>query len=213
MAEVASNRNTGEAVGNILTEDVSFQKLKSDLDAVMEKVTLCREVLQESPGIQEDELLSDLVGFLEACRDRLVDVLEAGSQGLLSEDLFEYALKVNDSLMKTLEAEWTGLKIGVESVKQAGGEAPSLLELDAPYEEATPLASSSSSTPALADDLDLLSLGPTASNTNTDNTAFDPFNTTPAVMPPAPPAPGTDISAAAAASAVDDFDSFFESLK
>jgi hypothetical protein len=46
------------------------QKLKNDLDAVMERVQLCREIMQESPGIQYDETLAGVVGFLEACRDR-----------------------------------------------------------------------------------------------------------------------------------------------
>ena len=71
----------------------------------MEKNDLCVEMLQFSPGIEEDELLSDVVGFLEACRDRLSDVILAGTQGLLSEELFEKVLKVNDAVIKTLEAE------------------------------------------------------------------------------------------------------------
>jgi hypothetical protein len=36
------------------------------------KVKLCREMLKESPGIDEDEALAEVVGFLEACRDRMV---------------------------------------------------------------------------------------------------------------------------------------------
>lgn len=71
----------------------------------MEKVKLCREMLLVSPGIQSDEALSDVIGFLEACRDRLADVVEAGAQGLLGEELFEYVLKVNDAVSRTLEAE------------------------------------------------------------------------------------------------------------
>ena len=35
----------------------SHAKLDADLDAVMEKVRLCREMLPESPGIQQDEVL------------------------------------------------------------------------------------------------------------------------------------------------------------
>lgn len=82
-----------------------FLKLQLDLSVVMEKVNLCREILQVSPGIQHDEALADVIGFLEACRDRMVDVIEAGTQGLLGEDLFAVALKVNDAVLRTLEAE------------------------------------------------------------------------------------------------------------
>ena len=80
------------------------EKLRSDLGVVVEQVKLCREMLN-SPGIKEDEALSDVVGFLEACRDRLVDIVEAGAQGILGEELFEFALKVNDAVSRTLEAE------------------------------------------------------------------------------------------------------------
>ena len=71
----------------------------------MEKVRLCREILLVSPGIQSDEALYDIIGFLEACKDRMVDVIEAGTQGLLGEDLFAVCLKVNDAVLKTLDAE------------------------------------------------------------------------------------------------------------
>lgn len=72
---------------------------------MVEKVKLCREMLLVSPGIQSDEALSDVIGFLEACRDRMVDLIEAGTQGLLGETLFEEVLKVNDMVYRTLEAE------------------------------------------------------------------------------------------------------------
>lgn len=44
------------------------QALAEHLSVVSEKIKLCREVLLESAGIEEDELLSSIVGFLEACR-------------------------------------------------------------------------------------------------------------------------------------------------
>lgn len=88
-----------------MTNRTEFQKLTDDLSTVSEKVKLCREMLQESPGVEQDEALSEVVGYLEACRDRLVDLIEAGTQGLLSEDLFATCLKVNDAVLRTLEAE------------------------------------------------------------------------------------------------------------
>lgn len=66
---------------------------------------LCREMLPESPGIKEDEILAEVIGFLEACQERMFDLIEAGTQGLLSEDIFELCLRVNDAVLRTLEAE------------------------------------------------------------------------------------------------------------
>eukprot|EP01033_Poteriospumella_lacustris_P011765 gene11765-8382_t len=106
-----------------------FLKLQLDLSVVMEKVNLCREILQVSPGIQHDEALADVIGFLEACRDRMVDVIEAGTQGLLGEDLFAVALKVNDAVLRTLDAERTGTKIAVGEEDQAKPATDNLLDL------------------------------------------------------------------------------------
>jgi hypothetical protein len=82
-----------------------FEKLRLDIGVVMEKVRLCREMLPNSPGIEYDEILADVIGFLEACRDRMTDIIEAGAQGLLGEELFAVCLKANDAVLRTLEAE------------------------------------------------------------------------------------------------------------
>lgn len=104
------------------------KRLQNDLGVVMEKVQLCREIMLVSPGIKEDEMLAEVIGFLEACRDRwallvakfsaitnrtrivlvanrMSELIESGTQGLLSEELFEKALMVNDAVTRTLEAE------------------------------------------------------------------------------------------------------------
>jgi len=88
--------------------EASLDKLRKDLEEVNEKIGLCKEMLPQSPGIQHDEILSEIVGFLEACRPRMVDLIEAGMQGLLGEELMELILKVNDDLHATLEAEKNG---------------------------------------------------------------------------------------------------------
>lgn len=62
-------------------------------------------MLLESPGISSDEALAEVVGFLEACRDRMPELIEAGTHGLLGEDLLGLCLKANDAILKTLEAE------------------------------------------------------------------------------------------------------------
>lgn len=62
-------------------------------------------MLPESPGIYKDEILAEVIGFLEACQDRLSDLIEAGSAGVLNESDMELCLKVYEAVMKTLEAE------------------------------------------------------------------------------------------------------------
>lgn len=99
-----------------------FVKLNEDLKTVLDKARLCREMLQVSPGIAQDDALAEVVGFLEVCRDRLVDVIEAGTSGLLGEELFAQVLKTNDTVLKTLDAERNGTKIPIDddvSVKGA----------------------------------------------------------------------------------------------
>ena len=80
-------------------------KITGDLNVVLEQVRLCREMLPESVGIAGDDLLAEVVGFLEACQGRMLELVEAGTNGLLSEEVFEECLRVNDAIAKTLEAE------------------------------------------------------------------------------------------------------------
>lgn len=133
------------------------QKLQEDLNVVLEKVKLCREMLPQSPGIQSDEALAEVVGFLEACRDRMIDLIEAGTQGLLDEDLFASCLRVNDALLRTLDAEKNGTPIAVDDddlkVKSASENASNTKQS----------ANSESMKPSLIDDDDFsnLTLKPT----------------------------------------------------
>lgn len=60
----------------------------------MDKVTLCRQMMQQSRDVARDDALSEVVGFLEACRPRMVDLVEAGVGGVLGESTFEKCLKV-----------------------------------------------------------------------------------------------------------------------
>ena len=80
-------------------------KLQQDLNVLTERNTMCQEILVVSPGIMKDDLLRESIGFLEACRDRMVDLIDAGAQGILSEEMFALVLKINDEVMKTLYAE------------------------------------------------------------------------------------------------------------
>ena len=111
---VGSNIDNNLREEEIITNQKEFDKLRDDLQTVVDKVKLCREMLIESPGIREDEALAEVIGFLEACRDRMSDVIEAGTQGVLDEDLLALSLKANDAILKTLEAERTGTRIGID---------------------------------------------------------------------------------------------------
>ena len=95
-----SPKADGDAEG-----DAELRKLESDLVVVVEKIKLCREMLPESPGIESDEVLAEIVGFLEACKPRVVELVEAGMNGVLSEETLGKCLAINDALIRTLEAE------------------------------------------------------------------------------------------------------------
>ncbi|KAG5185716.1 hypothetical protein JKP88DRAFT_219176 [Tribonema minus] len=97
-------------------------KLKLDLVCVQEKLELCQQVLQETPGIEHDDVLRELIGFLEACRPRLHELIQAGIIGHLEPDVLEGCLKINDALLRTLAAERDGTKIGVESIDLGFGD-------------------------------------------------------------------------------------------
>ena len=103
-----------------LSQD-DFEKLKNDLVVVEEKIKLCREMLPQSPGIETDDTLAEVIGFLEGCKPRMVDLIEAGMQGMLDEGLLGMALAINDDLLKTLEAEENGTPLPPMSPSIGGG--------------------------------------------------------------------------------------------
>ena len=89
-------------------------KLEQDLATVFEQIKLCREMLAHSYQSQgksvttmqqEEEALSEVIGFLEACRDRFSDLIEAGLRGMLSDGLLTHIFRANESIFRTLEAE------------------------------------------------------------------------------------------------------------
>lgn len=133
---ISNNDNNNIREEEVVTNQKEFDKLRQDLQTVVDKVKLCREMLLESPGIREDEALAEVIGFLEACRDRMSDVIEAGTQGLLDEDLLGLSLKTNDAILKTLEAEKTGTRISVDddlvidNTKSSTANTGNLLDLD-----------------------------------------------------------------------------------
>jgi hypothetical protein len=99
--------------------DEDYDKLEVDLKTVAEKVILCREMMAMQLSLEDG--LGEVIGFLEAClNDRMGDLINAGSQGQMSEDLFAKVLSCNDAVQRTLEAEREGKSIdadeGLESL-------------------------------------------------------------------------------------------------
>lgn len=80
---------------------------------VKDKITLCREMLPESAGVDKDPALSEVVGFLEACRPRMVDLVEAGVGGALGEDTFAKCLQVQYRMFDARMNMW-GARTSVE---------------------------------------------------------------------------------------------------
>lgn len=92
--------------GTAVRRETAMMKLRADLREVVDKVRLCRDMLPApGSGPERDDALLDVLGFLEACSTRMHELIEAGTVGLLDEDLLEVCLKVNDALHKTLDAE------------------------------------------------------------------------------------------------------------
>ena len=114
-----------------------FEKLENDLKTVAQNVQMCREMM--SSELSSEEGLGEVVGFLEAClADRIPDLIKAGTQGKMSEDLFAKVLSCNDAVQRTLEAEREGKSIdgnedlesligGIEKTKLDEGKEVDLL--------------------------------------------------------------------------------------
>lgn len=112
------------------------------------------------------------------------DLIEAGTQGLLGEELFEKVLSVNDAVNRTLDAERNGTKIGVkeeeEGTSKEKGEEKSLLDLDDGAAIATgvagaPTANGSVTKPKAEDSLLAPYVAPTAAAPSSSVAEEDPF--------------------------------------
>lgn len=81
-------------------------KILSDLATLTEKMDLCYSML--NPGAadphlsMQSEAMMAVVGFLEACAPRMVELVEAAASGALSEEVFAECLSANDRLQKLL---------------------------------------------------------------------------------------------------------------
>lgn len=96
-SSVASGTPSQETVDN---------KIMADLAIVVEKVELCESMLHPGAGdptpSMQDETFAQVVGFLQACAPRMVELVDAATQGALSESVLMKCLEVNDRLTKAI---------------------------------------------------------------------------------------------------------------
>lgn len=79
------------------------QKVLTDLATLTDQIKLCQSMLaQAGSSIDGDEALLTVIGFLEACVPRMVELIEAAAQGALKPETFEECLVVNDKLTTIL---------------------------------------------------------------------------------------------------------------
>jgi hypothetical protein len=81
------------------------QKITQDLSTLTEKIHLCQSLLTSCPtpsSIDANESLLSVIGFLEACVPRMLELIESAAGGAVSESVFEECLVVNDLLANVL---------------------------------------------------------------------------------------------------------------
>lgn len=79
----------------------------TDLGTLKEKMDLCDSMLNPDAGtpalsVKTSEAMLAVIGFLEACAPRMIELVEAAASGALSETVFEEVLQCNDRLQKQL---------------------------------------------------------------------------------------------------------------
>ena len=87
------------------TGDADTKVLK-DLQTLKEKMDLCESMLNPGAGdptfsLQDDAMMA-VVGFLEACAPRMVELVEVAAMGAVSEQVLMECLSSNDQLQKQL---------------------------------------------------------------------------------------------------------------
>ncbi|GMI23708.1 hypothetical protein TrCOL_g3176 [Triparma columacea] len=78
-------------------------KVNDDLSSLEERIDLADMMRKETT--QQDEVLLAVIGFLEACKPRVDQLIQAGTEGALSEEVFMKTLNVNDKLLAILADE------------------------------------------------------------------------------------------------------------
>jgi hypothetical protein len=79
-----------------------FQRLERHLGTVRDKCDLCKDIMTHSDCAANETLAGEVVGFLEACQRRLPEIIEAGTMGMLCDELLEECIALNDLVGSTV---------------------------------------------------------------------------------------------------------------
>lgn len=83
------------------------EKILSDLSTLNEQIALAQSMLVNAGPLSSitndtNEALLTVIGFLEACVPRMMELIEAAASGALQPETFEQCLTVNDKLTNIL---------------------------------------------------------------------------------------------------------------
>jgi len=79
------------------------EKIMQDLSTLADQISICQSMLSATTAASPpDEALLSVIGYLEACVPRMIDLIEAAAQGALKETTFEECLLMNDVLTNVL---------------------------------------------------------------------------------------------------------------
>eukprot|EP00574_Skeletonema_japonicum_P011438 CAMPEP_0201714880 /NCGR_PEP_ID=MMETSP0593-20130828/1163_1 /ASSEMBLY_ACC=CAM_ASM_000672 /TAXON_ID=267983 /ORGANISM="Skeletonema japonicum, Strain CCMP2506" /LENGTH=224 /DNA_ID=CAMNT_0048204193 /DNA_START=8 /DNA_END=682 /DNA_ORIENTATION=+ len=189
------------------------QKVLTDLSTLTDQINLCQSMLaQAGSSIDGDEALLQVIGFLEACVPRMVELIEAAAQGALKPETFEECLVVNDKLANMLSDVDKDPKDRQPIVPAAAAAAATAVgdsEVDHVEEDMDKMAIGGSASP--------LPVATGGKTTGLDDVAEDPFSGGVDLLSPTPlssdPFSTTSTTSAAVAPTTndddDDFDAFF----
>ena len=133
------------ATSNAMKSPTPDEKILTDLSTLTDQIALCQSMLSHSTTLDSNEALLQVIGFLEACVPRMVELIEAAAMGDLSESTLEECLSVNDKLTNILgDVERVGEgKPMVSVAKAADGES----EIDSVQESMNKLGVAESKPP------------------------------------------------------------------
>jgi hypothetical protein len=97
---------TGETELAATSGQNADSKIRKDLGTLKEKMDLCDGMLNpgaDAPSFSTaDSTMLAVVGFLEACAPRMVELVEVAAMGAVSEEVLMECLQMNDQLQKQL---------------------------------------------------------------------------------------------------------------
>jgi len=81
-----------------------FEKLEHDISVLEAKLDVASFLLQDQANISRDsEEVLDVLDFLEQCKPRVVELIEASALGVISDGFLDACLKVNDRLCSIVD--------------------------------------------------------------------------------------------------------------